>query len=181
MAAIVQALAWEWINIALECTAAAWVRLPRFPLAVVGVNLVTHPLLVAVLSAAGRSPSVVLPCEAAVVLAEGAMLCALYRSGGAEQPSRRFLLLVSLVMNAASYGTGLLLESGHADEAGAAEREERSEPLPPGAALFSDCLFEPYRAESSRRPASFPLRDPASARSRPLLFRPSPFQPKVQA
>ena len=38
-------LAWEWINIALEYASVAWVRLPRFFLAVAGVNLVTHPAL----------------------------------------------------------------------------------------------------------------------------------------
>lgn len=177
MAAILPILAWEWINIALECTATAWVRLPRFSLAVAGVNLVTHPLLMAVLSAAGRSSSVVLPLEAVVVLVEGAMLCALYRHGGAG-PTRRFLVLVSLLMNAASYGTGLLLEFGRADGAGAAEREERSAFLPSEAAHFSDCLFEPYRAESSRRPAFFPPRDATSSRSLPC--RQPPVQPKAQ-
>lgn len=111
MAVIMHILAWEWINIALECTATAWVRLPRFPLAVAGVNLVTHPLLMAILARFGRSPGLILPCELSIVIAEWAMLCAIYRGGGAgEGPSsRRFLLAVSLLMNAASYGTGLLL------------------------------------------------------------------------
>ena len=177
MAALLHILVWEWINIALECTATAWVRLPRFPLAVAGVNLVTHPLLMAVLSVAGRSPAVVLPCEAVVVLAEGAMLCVLYRHGGAG-PTRRFLVLVALLMNAASYGTGCLLEFGRADGAGAAEQEARPEPFPSDAAHISDCLFEPYRAESSRQPAFFPSRDAASPRFLP--FRQPPFQPKAQ-
>jgi hypothetical protein len=112
MAAVLHILAWEWINIALECTATAWVRLPRFPLAVAGVNLVTHPLLMAVLARLGRSSCIVLPCEGLVVLAEWAMLRVIYHHGHAEaRPSVRFLFAVSLLMNAVSYGTGLLLES----------------------------------------------------------------------
>ena len=111
MAALLHILACEWINIAIECTATAWVRLARFPLAVAGVNLVTHPLLMAVLAWFGRGPGLVLPCEAAIVVAEWAMLCAIYRAGGAgeDRPSRRLLFAVSLLMNAASYATGLLL------------------------------------------------------------------------
>ena len=128
MSAILHILVWEWINIALECTATAWVRLPRFPLAVAGVNLVTHPMLMLLLSTWGREPRVVLPLEAAVVVAEWAMLCALYRGSGRRgpavgslgelappcgraeaRPSIRFLFAVSLLMNATSYGTGLLL------------------------------------------------------------------------
>lgn len=119
MAAIMHILAWEWINIALECTATAWVRLPRFPLAIAGVNLVTHPLLMLLLALWGREPRVVLPLEAAVVVAEWAMLCALYCGCGRQGPSddrteartsRCFVFAVSLLMNAASYGTGLLLD-----------------------------------------------------------------------
>lgn len=108
MAALLHIIAWEWINIALECTATAWVRLPRFPLAVAGVNLVTHPLLMAILARFGRSPGLVLPCEAAIVSVEWAMLCAIYRTGcpGEGRPSRRFLFAVSFLMNAVSYGTG---------------------------------------------------------------------------
>ena len=108
MAVIMHIIAWEWINIALECTATAWVLLPRFPLAVAGVNLITHPILMALLARWGRSPAVVLLCEATVVLAEGAMLCVLYRHGDAA-PSRRRLFLISLAMNSVSYDTGLLL------------------------------------------------------------------------
>lgn len=117
MTAILHILAWEWINIALECTATAWVRLPRFPLAVAGVNLVTHPLLMALLARWGRSSAVVLPCEAVIVLAEWGMLGVLYRTqlGRGEgptppdRPSRLQLFSISLLMNSASYGTGLLL------------------------------------------------------------------------
>lgn len=113
MSAILHILVWEWINIALECTATIGVRLPRFPLAVAGVNLVTHPMLMLLLSIWGREPRVVLPLEAVVVMAEGAMLCALYRGREGEDPpsrvSGRFLFAVSLLMNATSYGTGLLL------------------------------------------------------------------------
>ena len=112
MAALLHILAWEWINIALECTATAWVRLVRFPLAVAGVNLVTHPLLMAVLARFGRGPGLVLPCEAAIVVAEWAMLCAIYRAGGAgeDRPPRRFLFAVSFLMNAVSYGTGVMID-----------------------------------------------------------------------
>lgn len=109
MAAILHVLAWEWINIALECTVTTWVRLPRFPLAVAGVNLVTHPLLMAVLAHLGRSPAVVLPCEGLVVLAEWAMLSVIYHGHAEARPSRRLLFFISLLMNAVSYGTGLLL------------------------------------------------------------------------
>lgn len=108
MAAVLHVLAWEWVNIALECTATAWVRLPRFPLAVAGVNLVTHPILMLLLARYGRELRVVLPLEAAVVMAEWTMLCALYRGLGKRTPLR-FLFAVSVLMNAASYGTGLLL------------------------------------------------------------------------
>ena len=38
------AIAWEWVNIALEIAAVSWIRLPRFPLAVAAANLATHPL-----------------------------------------------------------------------------------------------------------------------------------------
>jgi hypothetical protein len=124
MSAILHILVWEWINIALECTATIGVRLPRFPLAVAGVNLVTHPMLMLLLSIWGREPRVVLPLEAAVVVAEWAMLCALYRGRAEEvplprasrprpdnaRPTGRFLFAVSLLMNATSYGTGLLLD-----------------------------------------------------------------------
>jgi hypothetical protein len=106
---VLHILVWEWINIALECTATVWVRLPRFPLAVAGVNLVTHPLLMAVLAHLGRSSGIVLPCEALVVLAEWAMLGAIYHGRAEARPSLLFLFVVSLLMNAASYGTGLLL------------------------------------------------------------------------
>ena len=129
MSAILHILVWEWINIALECAATAWVRLPRFPLAVAGVNLVTHPMLMLLLSIWGREPRVVLPLEAVVVVAEWAMLCALYRGRDRRdpavgspgelappcdraeaRPTSWFLFAVSLIMNATSYGTGLLLD-----------------------------------------------------------------------
>lgn len=109
MAEVMHILAWEWVNIALECTATAWVRLPRFPLAVAGVNLVTHPLLMAALARLGRSPGIVLPCEGLVVLVEWALLCVIYHGRAGARPSGRFVFVVSLLMNAASYGTGLLL------------------------------------------------------------------------
>lgn len=40
MGAIIQFIAWEWINIALEYMAVSWSRLPRLFLTVVGAPLV---------------------------------------------------------------------------------------------------------------------------------------------
>lgn len=111
MTEILHILVWEWINIALECTATAWVRLPRFPLAVAGVNLVTHPLLMVLLARFGRAPVLVFPFEAAIVVVEWAMLRAIYRTGCADKgrPHQVFLFAVSFLMNAVSYGTGVML------------------------------------------------------------------------
>ena len=97
-------LAWEWINIAVEYTSVAWARLPHLLWAVVGVNLVTHPAFVLLLECFGRSPCFVIPCEIAIVAVEFALLAAIY--GFARW---RLLLAASFVMNATSYGTGVLL------------------------------------------------------------------------
>ena len=98
-------LVWEWINISLEYTAVSWSRLPRLFLTVVGVNLVTHPLFTLLLARFGRSPRFVVPCEAVIFLVEWALLVVVY--GRARW---RRLGLVAFVMNAASYGTGVLME-----------------------------------------------------------------------
>ena len=105
IAALCYCLAWEWINIALEYTAASWSHLPRLFLTVVGVNLVTHPLFTLLLAHFGRSPRFVVPCEAVIFLVEWALLVAVY-----GRSRWRRLGLVAFVMNAASYGTGVLME-----------------------------------------------------------------------
>ena len=94
----------EWINIALEFTATAWVKLPRWPLAVIGVNLATHPIFTFLLGVFGEASVFVIPCEICIFMAEALMLMAVY---GFRR--WRFLLVVSLAMNTASYLTGVLL------------------------------------------------------------------------
>ena len=105
MSAILYYLAWEWINIALEYTAVAWVRLPKLFLAVVGVNLVTHPIFMCLLEQFGRDPLFVLGCELVIPAVEWLLLMAAY--GRARW---RLLLGVSFLMNAVSYVTGLLID-----------------------------------------------------------------------
>ena len=104
MSALVQFVVWEWINVALEYTAVSWARLPRLFLTVVGINLVTHPLFILLLAYFGRSPCFVVPCEAVLFLIEWALLVAVY-----GRACWRRLGLVAFVMNAASYGTGMLM------------------------------------------------------------------------
>ncbi len=96
---------WEWINIALEYTASAWVKLPRWFLAVVAVNLATHPAFMLVLARFGRSLPLVLSCEAVIALFEAILLMSMY---GFKR--WRFLLAASFLMNTASYLTGVLME-----------------------------------------------------------------------
>ena len=105
MREVLQALAWEWVNIAVEYAVVAWVRLPRFGLAVAGVTRLTHPMLMCVLSRFGRDPLFILACEGCVVLVEWGILTLFYgwRRAG-------FLGWVALLMNGVSYGTGLLLD-----------------------------------------------------------------------
>lgn len=79
--------------------------MPQLFLTVVGVNLVTHPLFTLLLARFGRSPRFVVPCEAVIFLVEWALLVAVYGRG-----RWRRLGLVAFVMNAASYGTGVLME-----------------------------------------------------------------------
>ena len=105
MGAILYYLAWEWINIALEYTSVAWVRLPKLFLAVVGVNLVTHPIFMCLLDQFGRDPLFVLGCEVVIPVVEWLLLMAAY--GRARW---RLLLGVSFLMNAVSYVTGLLID-----------------------------------------------------------------------
>lgn len=97
-------LAWEWINIALEYTAVAWTKLPRLGIAVVGVNLFTHPVFVLLLGVFGSETVFVVSCEAVIFAIEWALLVACY---GLKR--WRFLALVAFVMNAASYLTGILM------------------------------------------------------------------------
>ena len=104
MSAVCYFLVWEWINVALEYTAVSWSRLPHLFLTVVGVNLVTHPIFTLLIARFGRSPRFVVPCEAVIFLVEWALLVAIY--GRARW---RRLGLVAFVMNAASYGTGMLM------------------------------------------------------------------------
>ena len=106
MGAILYCLAWEWINVALEYTAVAWARLPRLFWAVTGVNLVTHPVFMFLLERFGRDPLFVLGCEIVIPLAEWLMLTAVY-----GRLRWRLLLGVSVLMNAVSYGTGLLVDA----------------------------------------------------------------------
>ena len=104
MSAILYYLAWEWINIAIEYTTVAWVRLPRLFLAVVGVNLATHPILMVLLEQFGHDPFLILGCEVVIPVVEWLLLMAAY--GRARW---RLLLGVSFLMNIVSYGTGLLI------------------------------------------------------------------------
>ncbi len=105
MSAFVQFVVWEWINIALEYAAVAWVRLPLFFLAVGAVNLVAHPVRALALACFGRGAAFVLVCEAVVVAVEWLLLVSVY-----GRNRWRFLGTVAIVMNAVSYGTGLLLK-----------------------------------------------------------------------
>ena len=104
MSALVQFVIWEWINIALEYTAVSWSRLPHLFLTVVGINLVTHPIFTLLLVRFGRSPRFVVPCEAVIFFVEWALLVAV-----CGRSRWRRLGLVAFVMNAVSYGTGLLM------------------------------------------------------------------------
>ena len=52
----------------------------------------------------GRSPCFVIPCEAVILLVEWALLVTVY-----GRVCWRRLGLVAFVMNAASYGTGVLM------------------------------------------------------------------------
>ena len=105
ISALLYYLAWEWINIAIEYTAVAWARLPRLFLAVVGVNLVTHPVFMVVLGLFGRDPVLILGCEMVIPVVEWLLLMAAY---GRER--WRLLLGLSVLMNSVSYGTGLLID-----------------------------------------------------------------------
>ena len=78
MRALLYFAAWELINIALEYTATAWVKLPRWFLAVVAVNLATHPAFTLVLARFWHSLQAVLPCEAVIVCVEALLLMAIY-------------------------------------------------------------------------------------------------------
>ena len=98
-------LAWEWVNISLEYVTVAWMRLPRLFMAVMGVNLVTHPILVAILDIFGNGTAIVLSCEAGVLVAEWLMLTAAYGAG-----RWRKTLLMATLMNVVSFVTGILIQ-----------------------------------------------------------------------
>ena len=72
--------------------------------AVVAVNLVTHPALVFIVDAFGRSPLVVLPCEATVICVEAFLFMLAY--GFVRW---RLLMALSSLVNGASYVIGMLL------------------------------------------------------------------------
>ena len=92
-------------NIALEHAApAGWVGSRRWMRAVVAVNLATHPLFTLALAHFGMSLSVILPCEVAIVFLEWVILLSFY---GRYCASRLFF--ASIVMNATSYLTGVLI------------------------------------------------------------------------
>ena len=104
MKTVLALLAWEWINIAIEFTTVSWTRLPRLFWAVVGVNLLTHPVFMLMLPVLNGETSTVLVCEFVIVLVEWACLVAIYGWS-------RFRLcgVMALTMNAVSYITGLPL------------------------------------------------------------------------
>lgn len=105
MSAFCYYLAWEWVNIALEYTAVSWVKLPHLFWVVVGVNLVTHPLFSFLIVHVEGALGFVLACEAVIFFVEwGLMICFYGRRRW------RRLGLVALLMNIASYGTGVLIE-----------------------------------------------------------------------
>lgn len=105
MTALLRFLAWEWINIALEFSVTAWVRLPRWFLAVTAVNLASHPALMFFLGRFGYAPSVLLPAEAAVALLEAALLALVYR----RRARPAVLAAIALLMNASSFAAGLAI------------------------------------------------------------------------
>ena len=95
----------DWLAIALEFAATAWVRLPHWFLALACVNMLTHPALTYAVHRIGYSMPVVASGELLVVLVEGAVLALLYRG---RAPGWR-MFLVAAWMNAVSYATGVLL------------------------------------------------------------------------
>ena len=105
MSMLLCCLAWEWINVALEYTAVAWVRLPKLFLAVVGVTLVTHPVFMFMLERFGRDPLFILGCELVIPIVEWLLLMVAY-----GRSRWRLLLGMSVLMNAVSYITGLLID-----------------------------------------------------------------------
>lgn len=105
MTAFLHFLAWEWLNVALEYSATAWVRLPHWFAAVVAVNLATHPALTFFLDRFGCAPSILFPAEGAVSMVEAVILMILYRRHA--RPAS--LAGMAMLMNAASLATGLAL------------------------------------------------------------------------
>ena len=100
-------LAWEWINISIEFTATAYVKLRRWFAAVVFVNLATHPLFVVLIEKFG-TPPLQNSSEIRDMKRDAAFSVLLMLIYGRRRWLRLFL--ISLLMNAASYLTGVLLE-----------------------------------------------------------------------
>jgi len=104
-------LAWEWINIALEYTSVAWVRLPRLFWAVVGVNILTHPMLMFLLQCVfdnpsfNEAPGTIAVCECVVFIVEWACLTAAYGRARAKLCAG-----AALLMNSVSFATGVALQ-----------------------------------------------------------------------
>jgi len=78
--------------------------MPRFFLAVVAVNLLTHPVFTLVLHVVGYGIGSMLACELVIFVVEAAALTAIY-----GKSRWRRVTLAAFVMNAASFCTGLLL------------------------------------------------------------------------
>ena len=99
-------IALEWINVSLEYTAVCWVKLPRLFLAVLAVNLATHPAFMVFLPRFHGNFLRVLAAEMVIWLVEGIVLAIIYR----RKAGIPFLFFMAFLMNTVSYGTGLLLE-----------------------------------------------------------------------
>lgn len=100
-------LTWEWVTFALEFAATAWwVRLnpAKWAMAVAGVNLATHPMLMFVVMTFGCDRSFILCCEAVVVLVEWSILVAVF-----GRSLWRRMLVAAVVANTISYMTGEVL------------------------------------------------------------------------
>lgn len=96
----------DFLAVALEFAATAWVRLPRWFMALVTVNLCTHPALTYAVSRLGRTPAVIIVGETLVVLVETGLLKLLYRR---QAVSTGRFFLIALWMNAVSYLVGVCL------------------------------------------------------------------------
>ena len=98
-------LAWEWLNFAVEFTATAWVRLARWPLAVLAANLATHPAFTYLCGIYGDDRTFLVMAESAIFIVEALILTAIYRK---IRIWKAFAL--SFLMNGTSLATGLALQ-----------------------------------------------------------------------